>query len=376
MKCTNQLIIKGKEIPCGGCLNCLENRRAVWTFRIIQELDVAETARFVTLTYDEKHLPWINEKGTIGTIWPKKINERNSQWEKSIKLTQSLHKADLQKFLKECRNKIMKDHWDTFKGSKIKELEETIRYVKKSEITGKWSPKLRYFACGEYGTTGQRGNNPHYHIIIFNIPRKWYKTDPIHNEEYSNEMESLWNKGMIKISGVVRASAHYVAKYTIKSLNDKWKKDDIRPKPFAIMSKNPGIGNNYINDENRNYHIGSETYHTYLKGGYIQPIGRYYKEKIFVPKKKTQKFKIQTEIGETTIETPGIRKYSKEETNAKRKIQQHVKNKENAQKEQFISEEIGDINEGERLYYKRERENNDYRKSKALIQHKKLGGKL
>lgn len=356
MKCTNQLIIKNNEIPCGGCKNCLENRRAVWTFRIIQELNVAETARFVTLTYDEENIPWITK-------------EKN-------KITQSLKIEDLQKFIKDCRNQIIKENKEAYKGSNIKEQDEAVRYVKKSEKTGKWSPKLRYFACGEYGTTGQRGNNPHYHIIIFNIPRKWYKKDPIHNEEYSNEMESLWNKGMIKISGVGRASAHYVAKYTLKSLNDEWKKEDIRPKPFAIMSKNPGIGNNYINNENRDYHLGNETYHTYLKGGYIQPIGRYYKEKIFEPEKKTTEFKIETEIGETKITTPGIHIRKQQETNAKRKIQKHVSNKENAEREQYIYEAMGDIYEGERLYRRREMENNEYAKNKSMREHKKKGGKL
>ena len=35
---------------------------------------------------------------------------------------------------------------------------------------------------------------------------------------------------------------------------DGWDDYDPREKPYAVMSRNPGIGNNYINDENRAYY--------------------------------------------------------------------------------------------------------------------------
>ena len=146
----------------------------------------------------------------------------------------------------------------------------TIRWLKQSEKTEKWSPKLRYFACGEYGTKGDR---PHYHIILFNVPINWYVWDPIHKEWYSPKLDAIWGKGFIKIGEITEGRAHYVAKYTIKSLLDDWDEKDIRPKPFAIMSKNPGIGSNYTeNDETRDYFIRSEVNYTRGKGGYIQPI--------------------------------------------------------------------------------------------------------
>ena len=70
MKCNHPVFIRkeaypngGVYVPCGKCLNCLQNKRAVWTFRILQELEVAESARFVTLTYDEKHIKYANQYG-------------------------------------------------------------------------------------------------------------------------------------------------------------------------------------------------------------------------------------------------------------------------------------------------------------------------
>lgn len=75
--------------------------------RMLHELNSFSDAVFVTLTYDEDHIPD----------------------------NQSLCKADLQKWFKRLR----------------KELKER---------------KIRYFACGEYGDETHR---PHYHAIIFGL---------------------------------------------------------------------------------------------------------------------------------------------------------------------------------------------------------------
>ena len=75
--------------------------------RMLHELSDFEDAVFVTLTYDDEHVP-----------------ENMSLW-----------KPDLQKWFKRLR----------------KELGEK---------------KIRYFACGEYGEKTQR---PHYHAIIFGL---------------------------------------------------------------------------------------------------------------------------------------------------------------------------------------------------------------
>ena len=75
--------------------------------RMLHELSDYEDAVFVTLTYDEDHIP----------------------------SNHSLKKSDLQKWFKRVR----------------KEIEPK---------------KIRYFACGEYGDKTQR---PHYHAIIFGL---------------------------------------------------------------------------------------------------------------------------------------------------------------------------------------------------------------
>ncbi|ACZ33198.1 conserved hypothetical protein [Chlamydia pneumoniae LPCoLN] len=93
-------------MPCLKCRFCRTQHAKVWSYRCVHEASLYEKNCFLTLTYDDKHLPQYG----------------------------SLVKLHLQLFLKRLRDRI--------------------------------SPhKIRYFGCGEYGTKLQR---PHYHLLIFN----------------------------------------------------------------------------------------------------------------------------------------------------------------------------------------------------------------
>lgn len=92
-------------VPCAKCAFCMKRKAAHWTLRLQHEMAASFSAFFVTLTYNDEHLP------------------RNGY----------LSKDDLQKYLMRLR---------------------------------KINPGLRYFAVGEYGGQGDR---PHYHLILFNV---------------------------------------------------------------------------------------------------------------------------------------------------------------------------------------------------------------
>ena len=102
-------------VPCTKCPICLQNKRVEWSVRLQEELRIAKTAYFITLTYDDTKIP-INEHGL-----------------------QTLVKKHVQDFNKRLR-KAMEKH------PKM---------------------KLRFYAVGEYGSKTER---PHYHGIYFNIP--------------------------------------------------------------------------------------------------------------------------------------------------------------------------------------------------------------
>ena len=95
------------QVPCGKCLCCRASKSKEWALRLKHEQAFWDREGFITLTYADEYLP-------TGGV---------------------LVKRDLVNFFKRLRKAI--------------------------------SPrKIRYFACGEYGT---RTCRPHYHAIVFGI---------------------------------------------------------------------------------------------------------------------------------------------------------------------------------------------------------------
>lgn len=100
--------------PCGKCPACKARRVSSWAFRIEQEYTQAESAQFITLTYDTRYVPIVS----------------NGQM--------ALRKKDLQDFFKRLR---------------------------KSMEKYPLGRPIKYYAVGEYGGRTKR---PHYHIILLN----------------------------------------------------------------------------------------------------------------------------------------------------------------------------------------------------------------
>lgn len=125
---------------------------------------------------------------------------------------------------------------------------------------------LRYYTVGEYGTETAR---PHYHALIFNL-------------HYSllNNLQDFWTAGQCHIGDVNPASIHYVTKYHVNCVGEY----PGRSPPFALMSKKPGIGSNYLTTH-FNYHKHGKNHFTKVNGQ-VGRLPRFYKEKIFT---KTEK---------------------------------------------------------------------------------------
>jgi len=73
---------------CGKCLPCLTKRKAQWAFRINEEARKSISAYFITLTYDDAHLPLgdgvstVNKQDHFNFIKHLKLLERNEVLEK------------------------------------------------------------------------------------------------------------------------------------------------------------------------------------------------------------------------------------------------------------------------------------------------------
>lgn len=222
--------IQGKMIRCGHCMGCRIDKSREWANRCIMELQDHKDAYFLTLTYDEEHVPRTSFKD------PETGVEQPSL---------TLVKKDLQGFIKRLRKRVEPD-------------------------------RIRYFACGEYGPKTQR---PHYHAIVFGLRLNDlvpYGMNELNQMTYtSNFIHSVWSSrkaptrhgsvtplssdpsyfctpwGRVVIAPCSWETCAYVARYTVKKLYGDKKKDyakfGLEP-PFLLMSTHPGIGDNFFHE--------------------------------------------------------------------------------------------------------------------------------
>lgn len=114
---------------------------------------------------------------------------------------------------------------------------------------------VRFYMCGEYGETFGR---PHYHAVMFNYDladKKLWRLErgnPLYTSETLNE---LWGHGYTSIGSVTFQSAAYVARYIMKKVTGAAADEHYntidpetgevlaeRVPEFTNMSRRPGIG--------------------------------------------------------------------------------------------------------------------------------------
>lgn len=132
---------------------------------------------------------------------------------------------------------------------------------------------IRYYTVGEYGTKTSR---PHYHSIMFNLDKR-----------VVNDLPKLWGKGLIHVGDVNPASINYVTKYVINKVGDY----SGREPPFALMSRRPGIGFNYV-DTHTKWHRDDMRTYTQVNG-VKAALPRYYREKMFEPWERAHMARMQ-----------------------------------------------------------------------------------
>lgn len=190
------------EVPCGQCMDCRLEKSRTWAVRIMHEAQMHERNSFLTLTYDEEHLP---EDG-------------------------SLKVEDFQDFMKRLR------HWHR--------KDQVLRGVAKEDLE-----VLRFYHCGEYGDENGR---PHYHACLFGedfwSTRKFYKMSKTERLYQAAPLSSAWGNGLAVIGDLSFESAAYVARYVCKKVTGRKAVEHYggRKPDYATMSRKPGIGRSWI----------------------------------------------------------------------------------------------------------------------------------
>lgn len=247
---------------------CRINYTSAWKLRLLYELSNWDKAMFLTLTYDEKHIPE----------------------------DFSLHKKDPVGFFKRLRSY----------------LDYTCD-----------NRQIKYYCCGEYGDQKdptrpyKNHGRPHYHAIIFGLCPYDENDRKLVVEAWQHRCED-WQFDRIRgkkcsIQPVTPFDIEYVTGYVQKKLSgdlaEKTYNGD-QP-PFAIMSKGLGIQFAFQN-ANRLRTNGF----TYLSGHKIS-LPRYFRDKLDidvdyskVPTKSKQQFELElkylTELWEKDMQKIGI----------------------------------------------------------------------
>ena len=159
----------GILIPCGKCIGCRLDYSRRWADRMMLELETAGCGVFLTLTYDNDNILWLddNESGEkVGT----------------------LVKRDCQLFMKRLR----KYYGDL---------------------------SIRFFLAGEYGDKTKR---PHYHCIFFGVSLInigdciYFGKNELGQNYYTSEnLTRIWSKGHVLVANVSWQTCAYVARYIL-----------------------------------------------------------------------------------------------------------------------------------------------------------------
>lgn len=184
-------------LACGQCIGCRLEKSRQWAIRIMKEASLHDRNSFLTLTYDDSHLP------RLPSGVPTLVLE------------------DVQNFLKRLR-----EHFSPH--------------------------RIRFFQCGEYGELTQR---PHHHMILFGEDfckdRERIQDSQSGFPQYvSPLLDRLWGNGRSTVMDVTFDSAAYVARYSLKKITGKGSEFFYqgRKPEFITMSRRPGIAAGYFEE--------------------------------------------------------------------------------------------------------------------------------
>lgn len=230
MKCLAPITVNNREYNCGHCRNCRINYTSMWALRLIYELSECSAASFITLTYSDENRPG------------------------------ELVKKDLQDFWKRLRQNLRREYHE-------------------------FTPKIRYYACGEYGSTTKR---EHYHAIVFGLDCYNDKHREILAKSWPWCESWLFDKSRGRQSAMQEVTPDdiaYVTGYVQKKLNGEMAKQEYgkRLPPFSACSNGLGLVFAIKNKER----LITNGY-TFYKGQKVS-IPRYFCEKFGVKKSELLK---------------------------------------------------------------------------------------
>lgn len=229
--CLNPQLVRNKytqewlTVPCGKCEACLSLKAQRQMAKIDDESQQHSENFFITLTYDDFHIPFIDVSKLELEIQPWFDVYLDSDSYRSVygDFIYHLSVRDLQLFFKRLR-KIIYEYFTSINSQ---------------------PPRIRYYVCGEYGCTTFR---PHYHLLLFFdsqelalllsrfISKAW-------SINVGTTFEPVYQQiGNIRCERVANSCSSYVSSYctSLAQLPPILQYSDFAP--FHLQSSRPALG--------------------------------------------------------------------------------------------------------------------------------------
>lgn len=195
--------------------------------RCMHEAQTHRYNSYITLTYNEEHLPQHN----------------------------SLRHRDYVLFMKALRNRLSREVKNYRLGREGSSTLLHSSYGDSPHTPG----RIAFYMAGEYG---EKYHRPHYHALLFGVDfadKQYHSRTQAGEKIYkSKTLEKMWSHGYSSIGAVTFNSAAYISRYVMKKRTGDGNKYDyeildldtgeiaIQKKEYNCMSRNPGIGKHWF----------------------------------------------------------------------------------------------------------------------------------
>ena len=220
-------------VGCGSCPACQELKRNSLSNRLALEEHKSKYCSFVTLTYDEDHLPIVDVSRLFSAFDGEVVNlQQNYDFNEDFSTPTVVNTEELRDsvILYNKHRAFYKANFSvnrnvTYENNQVaalvnRHLQLFIKRFRKY-VSKKYNEKIRYYAIGEYGTQSLR---PHWHILFFysssqlardfeNVQQFGTECRPIQTPVF---LRSLWKFGHIDSKQTDGKAYFYVSSYVNK----------------------------------------------------------------------------------------------------------------------------------------------------------------
>lgn len=225
-----------QQVGCGSCPACQELKRNSLSNRLALEEYRSKYCSFVTLTYDESHLPIVDVSRLFSAFDGEVVNlQQNYDFNEDFSTPFVVNTEDLRNsvILYNKHRAFYKANFSvnrnvTYEDNQVavlvnRHLQLFIKRFRKY-VSQNYKEKIRYYAVGEYGVQSLR---PHWHILFFysssqlardfeNVVQLGTESRPIQTPLF---LRTLWKFGYVDSKQTDGKAYFYISSYVNKPAN-------------------------------------------------------------------------------------------------------------------------------------------------------------